>query len=43
MRARLRRRPRCGDGIVQEDEDCDDGNRLDGDGCGSACRDIIVK
>jgi fibro-slime domain-containing protein len=35
--------PRCGDGIVQEGEDCDDGNRRDGDGCGSACRIVVVK
>ncbi|HEY5957337.1 MAG TPA: hypothetical protein VIV60_12315 [Polyangiaceae bacterium] len=27
----------CGDGIVDEDEDCDDGNRHDGDGCSSRC------
>jgi fibro-slime domain-containing protein len=35
--------PYCGDGIVQTPEDCDDGNRFDGDGCGSACRNLIVK
>jgi fibro-slime domain-containing protein len=35
--------PRCGDGIEQEGEDCDDGNRADGDGCGSACRNVVVK
>ena len=34
---------RCGDGIEQEGEDCDDGNRFDGDGCGSACRNVVVK
>ena len=34
--------PSCGDSIVQEGEDCDDGNNLDGDGCGSACRNIIL-
>jgi fibro-slime domain-containing protein len=32
--------PSCGDGIVQESEDCDDGNRVDADGCGSACRSL---
>jgi fibro-slime domain-containing protein len=32
----------CGDGIVQEGEDCDDGNNLDGDDCGSACRDLEI-
>lgn len=26
---------RCGDGIVDPGEDCDDGNMLDGDGCSS--------
>jgi fibro-slime domain-containing protein len=34
---------RCGDGIEQAGEDCDDGNRFDGDGCGSACRNVVVK
>jgi cysteine-rich repeat protein len=34
---------RYGDGIEQEGEDCDDGNRFDGDGCGSACRNVVVK
>lgn len=34
--------PRCGDGVVQDTEDCDDGNRRDGDGCGSACRNLVV-
>jgi len=31
--------PRCGDGIVQAaaGENCDDGNRLNGDGCSAAC------
>ncbi|MEZ4440657.1 MAG: DUF4215 domain-containing protein [Polyangiaceae bacterium] len=28
--------PRCGDGIVDPGEICDDGNVVDGDGCGSA-------
>ena len=35
--------PRCGDRIVQEFEDCDDGNRIDGDGCGSACRQVVIR
>ncbi len=26
---------RCGDGVVDAGEDCDDGNMLDGDGCSS--------
>ena len=35
---RLGSRPeRCGDGIRQEDEDCDDGNRAGGDGCSPYC------
>jgi cysteine-rich repeat protein len=29
--------PRCGDGIVDEGEECDDGNLEDGDGCTSQC------
>ena len=35
--------PRCGDGAVQPGEDCDDGNRSDGDGCGSACRNVVLR
>lgn len=27
----------CGDGIVQQSETCDDGNRVDGDGCTADC------
>lgn len=27
----------CGDGVVDPDEGCDDGNRVDGDGCSAAC------
>lgn len=27
----------CGNGIVEEDELCDDGNKIDGDGCDSTC------
>jgi cysteine-rich repeat protein len=32
--------PRCGDGVVtpEGDEDCDDGNRRNGDGCNTNCR-----
>ena len=29
--------PVCGDGNVDADEECDDGNTEDGDGCSSAC------
>jgi fibro-slime domain-containing protein len=32
----------CGDGVVQEGEDCDDGNRAEGDGCGSACKNLVL-
>ena len=27
----------CGNGIIEEDERCDDGNDIDGDGCSTAC------
>lgn len=27
----------CGDGVLTDDEACDDGNRLDGDGCAANC------
>jgi cysteine-rich repeat protein len=30
--------PMCGDGVVDADEACDDGNDLDGDGCNRDCR-----
>jgi len=30
--------PPCGNGIVEADEECDDGNQLDGDCCSSSCR-----
>jgi cysteine-rich repeat protein len=30
--------PRCGNGVVEETEECDDGNQLDGDGCTADCR-----
>jgi cysteine-rich repeat protein len=29
--------PSCGDGTLDSEEQCDDGNRLDGDGCGPLC------
>lgn len=28
----------CGDGLLDDDEECDDGNNLDGDGCSALCR-----
>ena len=31
---------RCGDGLVQIGEVCDDGNRGDGDGCASNCQEV---
>ena len=30
--------PPCGDGFVDPNEQCDDGNTVDGDGCSPACR-----
>ena len=33
--------PSCGDGEVQAEEECDDGNLIDGDGCSSTCFDEI--
>lgn len=30
--------PSCGDGVLDPDEECDDGNRLDGDDCDWRCR-----
>jgi MYXO-CTERM domain-containing protein len=28
----------CGDGVVDDGEDCDDGNQIDDDGCNNECR-----
>jgi cysteine-rich repeat protein len=28
----------CGDGNIDDNEDCDDGNNVDGDGCSADCR-----
>jgi cysteine-rich repeat protein len=28
----------CGDGVVEAGEDCDDGNRVSGDGCSATCQ-----
>jgi len=28
----------CGDGLIQGDETCDDGNSVSGDGCGGSCQ-----
>ena len=30
--------PQCGNGVVDVNEQCDDGNRVDGDGCSAACQ-----
>lgn len=30
--------PRCGNGFVDEGEECDDGNTINGDGCSSECK-----
>jgi cysteine-rich repeat protein len=30
--------PACGDGVQQADEECDDGNTVDGDGCSADCK-----
>jgi cysteine-rich repeat protein len=30
--------PECGDGYVEDDEQCDDGNTTSGDGCSATCR-----
>lgn len=30
--------PRCGDGVQDSNEECDDGNRTDGDGCSFSCQ-----
>ncbi len=30
-------KPRCGDGIIQENEQCDDGNNVNNDGCNFIC------
>jgi len=32
----------CGDGMVAANEECDDGNRVSGDGCSSDCRHEII-
>lgn len=32
------RLPYCGDGVVDDGEECDDGNRVNADGCSNSCR-----
>ena len=32
----------CGDGFLDADEQCDDGNEEDGDGCSSVCEEEVV-
>ncbi len=34
--------PFCGDGVVEGDETCDDGNAIPGDGCQECARDSII-
>ncbi|HEY1550313.1 MAG TPA: DUF4215 domain-containing protein [Kofleriaceae bacterium] len=34
----LSKLPKCGDGILDPDEQCDDGNDFDGDGCSASCQ-----
>jgi len=29
--------PECGNGVIEEGEDCDDGNNVSGDGCSATC------
>ncbi|MBX3156571.1 MAG: DUF4215 domain-containing protein [Deltaproteobacteria bacterium] len=31
--------PSCGNGVIDAGETCDDGNRIDGDGCSASCTD----
>jgi cysteine-rich repeat protein len=33
----------CGNGVIGEDEECDDGNTEDGDGCSSTCKEEEVE
>jgi general secretion pathway protein A len=33
--------PRCGDGLVDPGEECDDGNDIDSDGCLTSCRQAV--
>lgn len=37
------RGPVCGNGLLEGDERCDDGNHVRGDGCSPMCREEIVK
>jgi cysteine-rich repeat protein len=32
----------CGNGLQDEEEECDDGNRIDGDGCSSDCQSVEI-
>jgi cysteine-rich repeat protein len=34
----LSKLPKCGDGVLDPDEQCDDGNDFDGDGCSADCK-----
>lgn len=35
--------PFCGDGFLDADEQCDDGNEEDGDGCSSVCDEEVIE
>ena len=35
--------PFCGDGLIDDGEECDDGNEEDGDGCSSACEEEVFE
>src|SRR5439155_330993 len=36
--ATCQREPRCGDGVLDPGEECDDGNTVSGDGCSARCQ-----
>ena len=38
VRGNGERPPNCGDGVVDSDEECDDGNLSSGDGCSDICQ-----
>jgi cysteine-rich repeat protein len=34
----VREMSECGNGVLEASEQCDDGNRVNGDGCSSSCQ-----